>query len=696
MMKEEFPKRINLVKLELEGNKDIYKYKDIPESESEKDFVRKRDGYYSLKNIGTNEKAHFNPYYIQKIIENAFKDKLNANSYISNDKYVFYKEEDKIRHNQKNEEIFSIFKGFGYRIIPIKNDLLFNLDYRLIIRCNASIQELLDLNVPESLLINKSVKFRDFNGKLIEIQNNGHCKVNFYNDDLKTIPSNELNLLCRPELLRHILIKIGRPEDIISLQRKYSLIRPKPRLLKIEKLIEDLKENIFPLTIEGLTVKLDNGILPIEEIGYSTFYDDLTLKYDRILDEPELQFHRSSSYKQPFPTSYPPFLKVDKLSLAFYYPQDKNSQIYNLSKGLERYLKDYYRVDEITIDFRPINHDPFNENYTENIKSSIKFSDEISLAIIYVPETMKYYQNSSYYTLKTYFASQGIPTQMVTEKALKTSLQKGKLNYTLLNMCTAITAKCGGIPWVLKTKLKEIDVVIGMSISTKLSNIGEDAQKNRYVGFANIFNEYGKWLYFFGTAHKYDKNQQKEQIIAIIKEMKNHYSQKNYPLPKNIAIHNTKRSRWKDRKEIYKIIRDNFGEDSKCVFIGIDESHNYRCFDFNSKDLSLPRGDFIYLNQNEILLSTTGESNLKGAFRHGTPKLLKISTDQYPEKFLNLEDIAYQVLALTKLNWASVNPAQREPVSVKYANKLAYIAANIGTEQWNTINHRFFKQPWFI
>ena len=699
---EEFTKKINLFKLKFDGEKRIYKYDEIPEPENEYDFVRRGNEYYSMKKVGSPEETDFNLYTIRKLIENAFKRKLSSDLYKFWGKwdYTAYTENNKILHNRQNESIFSMFKGFEYRFAPVMDDMFLCVDYKLIIKVNASIKDFLNLNATKQSLIGNSVEFKDIdkgksNGTLISISDKGDCIVDFYEGGMESVSADELYLLCRPEVIQHILKEIGQPEDVVLLQRQYSLLNPRRRLVEIKDIVKKLnEEQCFPILIEGLEIILDDKPLPIEEIGYSISYDSVTLKCDVIPEEPELQFDKGSSYIQPFPTRYPPYSRINELSLSFYYPKTKEIDMNTLSGGLERYLKNYFYVDSIEVGNQLIDYDPYDKKYVEAIQKSLKFDNKLNIGIIYVPEVMKYYQNSAYYPLKAYFASQGIPTQMVTDKAFLPS--QYPLNYTLLNICTAIIAKCGGVPWVLKTKLKETDILIGMSLSARLSNIGENIQRDRYIGFANIFNEYGKWLYFFGTAEQYRKDQQIEQITGIVEEIKTYYSNNHYTLPKNITIHNSRRFSRTQREEIHNLLKESFGENSKVAFVTIDESHNYRCFDSNSQDGSLPRGYFIYLNNREILLSTTGVSNLKGAFRQGTPKILHIIIDQYPRKFLNLGDIAYQVLALTKLNWASVAPTQREPVTLKYANRLAYIAANIGLSQWNGISDKLFNKPWFI
>lgn len=697
---DEFPKKINLFKLRFDGERRIYKYDKIPEGEKENDYVKYGNEYFSLRRVVNPNEIEFKPYFIRKIIENEFIDRL-LGLYQFNNKYVFYKQNSKIPHDARNENIFSIYRGFEYRFVPLINDMFLCIDYGLIIKINASIKDFLSLNAPLRYLIGSSVEIKidgveKRNGVLTEVEADGNCIVDIYNADKEKVPSDKIFLLCRPEVLEQILKEINRPEDVILLQRQNSLLNPRRRLVEIKNIVKNLNdEKIFPILIEGLKIFIDNEPLPIEEVGFNTSYDNLTLKCDSVSTEPELQFDKGSSYIQPFPTQYPPYLRINKLNIVLYYPKSKENEISTFLEGLKRYLMNYFYVEDFEANKQPINYEPFTNEYAMAIKQSLKFNNKLNIGIIYVPQIMKYYKNSPYFTLKTYFASQGIPTQMITDKTFLPT--KYPLNYTLLNICTAIIAKCGGVPWVLKAKLENTDVIIGMSLSARLTNIGDNIQKNRYIGFANVFNEYGKWLYFFGKAHLYDKNQQVEQISNIIREIKQYYSSKNnYVSPKNIIIHNSKRFKKTNQEATYTLLKDSFGVDTKVAFITIDESHNYRCFDSNSQDGSFPRRHYVYLNDKEILLSTTGISELKGVFRLGTPKMLHIISDQYPVKFLNLNDVAFQILAMTKLNWASVTPAQREPVSIKYANKLAYIAANTELPQWEGLSDRLFDKPWFI
>ena len=695
---DEFPKKINLFKLIFEEEKKIYRYLEIPSGEKESNFNKKGNEYFSLRKIGNPEEVEFNPYLIRKIIDNNFRVRLGIKGYRFKSAYAVYKEVEKVQHRSDNESIFSIFKGFKYRFVPLNNDLFLCIDYNLILQLNASIQDFLDLGVLRKDLIGNSVEVRareHKNGQLVRIGDDNICTIDFYDTETaeQSVSTNEVYLLCRPEVLQYLLGKLGRPEKIILIQRRYSLLNPRRRLSEIKNIVMELnKEEIFPLNVGNLIIYLENEPLPIEESKATLSYDGSTIKCNvEPLIEPDLQGDRGiCSFPQPFPSKYPPYSTIGELHLNIYYPKNIEGKIDSFCGILERYLENYFSVDYIYIDKRCIDADPQTTDYSTQIRNSIKFSDRQDIGIIYIPEIMKYYENSPYYSLKSYFATQGIPTQMVTEKVFEPS--KYSLNYTLLNICTAIIAKCGGVPWILKTKLRNTDIVIGISLSNRLLRMGENIQENRYIGFANIFNEYGRWKYFFGTANRYQKYQWIEQISDLVEVIRN----KTEPLPKDIVIHISKRLGHDHREKIYNLMRNKFREDVRVAFITIDESHNYRCFDANSNDGSLARGNIVYLNSKEILLSTTGISDLKGAFRIGTPKILHITIAQYPDKFLDLEDVAHQVIALTKLNWASVSPVQREPVTLKYANRLAYITANIEISQWGKVSDVLFNRPWFI
>ncbi|WP_456330659.1 hypothetical protein [Archaeoglobus sp.] len=106
------------------------------------------------------------------------------------------------------------------------------------------------------------------------------------------------------------------------------------------------------------------------------------------------------------------------------------------------------------------------------------------------------------------------------------------------------------------------------------------------------------------------------------------------------------------------------------------------------------------MSENEILLSTTGHSEIASK-RMGTPKLLKVRAVHNPEPFITLDEIAEQILALTKLNWATAAPIVREPVTLLFSREIAYLTAAVSEQEWESLNKPevnvvLNKKPWFI
>ena len=61
-----------------------------------------------------------------------------------------------------------------------------------------------------------------------------------------------------------------------------------------------------------------------------------------------------------------------------------------------------------------------------------------------------------------------------------------------LNLSLNIIAKCGVTPWVLPDKIPDADFFVGLSYT-------QSRDGRSILGFANVFNEYGKWEFYTGT-----------------------------------------------------------------------------------------------------------------------------------------------------------------------------------------------------
>ena len=62
-----------------------------------------------------------------------------------------------------------------------------------------------------------------------------------------------------------------------------------------------------------------------------------------------------------------------------------------------------------------------------------------------------------------------------------------------LNLALNIVAKCGIIPWVLPDAIPDADFFVGLSYTSNYQRGSE-----RLMGYANVFNQYGRWVFYLG------------------------------------------------------------------------------------------------------------------------------------------------------------------------------------------------------
>jgi len=318
---------------------------------------------------------------------------------------------------------------------------------------------------------------------------------------------------------------------------------------------------------------------------------------------------------------------------------------------------------------------------------------DVDVVLVYIPKTSRFLSNTPYYRVKAILASEGYPSQMITENTF------ANLKWSYLNLASAIFSKAGGVPWVLEDEMKNVDMLLGISISSVISKRNRAGNVPRYVGYVNVFDSFGKWMFFDGTAKPYEKSKRLEQLKELLSAAISRFKIEKKFDPKNIVIHYYKRWGEQEKQCVIDVLNDILG-DFNVAFISIDDSHPLRLYDMATPDGSIPRGCYAYLNKNEILLSTTGYTEIASR-RMGTPKLLRIRLEQYPEEFISIDDVAFQVLSLTKLNWATVTPLVREPVTLLFSREIAYLTAAISEQDWMSItrpevNVILNKRPWFI
>lgn len=350
------------------------------------------------------------------------------------------------------------------------------------------------------------------------------------------------------------------------------------------------------------------------------------------LEEPDLLFDRTdTSARSKIPSrglmSFGPYDKSHtKITIILVAPESNidslrklvdslNNGSTRIPGGMKRFFRS--RLEIIGTYILPY---IYIEDYLKTANQIIKTFDprNVDLILCYIPFTSKYITNTPYYLLKAIFTSNGFPTQMVTSHTF------ANLEWSYLNIAVAIFAKTGGIPWVLADGFEEIDMIVGISMSNRITAKSRAGARPRYVGCINVFDRYGRWMFFEGTAKLYNKDidSRKQQLEELFSNCCIKFEANQHRIPRNIVVHYYKKFSRFEIEALKKILTDILEEHSLAC-ISINSHHPYRVYNKTIPDWSFPRGSYVEFGENRFLLSTTGETPFAGR-RMGTPRLLQI------------------------------------------------------------------------
>jgi argonaute-like protein implicated in RNA metabolism and viral defense len=295
-------------------------------------------------------------------------------------------------------------------------------------------------------------------------------------------------------------------------------------------------------------------------------------------------------------------------------------------------------------------------------------------------------EESPYYQIKRFLLEQGIPCQMLDTPILKDPDWKD------LNLMLNIIAKCGITPWVLSDAMPDADFFVGLSYTENRLR-----QSERLMGYANVFNQYGRWEFYTGNTNAFHSN---EKTTFLQQLVTNTLSKLKLSETPNIYFHYSAKFSRADKEVILKAARQ-IKPQGTYSFVWINPHHNVRLYDNKPEgDGSLNRGSYILASPHKIYLSTTGYNPYRKVL--GTPQMLEanISVEApigKPAPRPDLKSLAVQLLSLTKLNWASTDSLTAEPITTKYARDIAYLTSAFLRQNGKFSLHPVLEgTPWFI
>lgn len=626
-----------------------------------------------------------------------------------------------------NNEIFSAYTtSFEYRVIHYfdgeMDQFYLVLDPHLTFTINMSIAGLIGRSIAPSKLKNLAVRMKrdDEDGRrsgiddfLIETRLEGDkgaiCKV----IDARTGESAEVDgssvyLEPRPEIIKFILQELGDKFDVIKFQRMKSYIdspiASKERFGKTQEIVRDYllgKGKVFPLSIGNFRIQLLPDPVPVVGGGYP--------RARRIFEPPILfdQTDSSATHLQAYwgLRTHGPFTKnlpTIRLGLLGTSTGVKalNTLIADMNRGtrimlggMPRFFSTRFEVAQEEI----ISSDSL-DSYIQGAKSLGLQNDRhnnVDVVITHLTRaTSEWDLETPYYCVKPILMDHGLPSQMVTGPKLLGS----NAQWIHADLASAIFAKAGGHPWVLANNIPNFDMILGVGLSTAISKTKRAGAHPRYIGYANVFDDLGRWMFFESTSQLYDVNRHGTQLAELVSIGVERYQKERKRKPNSIAIHYYKRFSREERTLVVETLKKKIGE-HQVAFIAIDKSHPMRLYDTQIPDGSFPRGHYAELSDKEFLLSTTGHTELAKK-RLGTPQILKITIDQSPEPFVAIKEVANQVMALTRLNYKTLSPCVGEPVTLLFSHLVAKFTSVFSQGQWKDAqangSSKLNTRPWFL
>ena len=600
----------------------------------------------------------------------------------------------------KVKSVLRFYPAYEFQIRQYYRRYYLCVDYR----CLA-------LNVRRLAVVKQHVSRRDLEGRRCMAEKGGwregalsefddeFAKVRFFDTRTEeTVPVGDVIPVCSRAMLEAMLEREGLSFDLAGAIHRHSLVAERAsarrRAEKTLTMVKHVAETLFPLRCCDLDVDIVSDPVRLSERQRFPKKELIV----RRLPEPEVEFRqrRLSPDVRTGITKYgaygdvPQEIELVPICLGSM-RREMEQLIARLIGGRYKYLGSE-RTFAAKLSYSTI----VTVDRVDDIRGEIERlliqrsrgrAPARSLFLVHAPEEgySRDDHTSPYYVSKRLLLEKGVPCQMVDTPTLRNADWKD------LNLALSICAKCGVTPWVLPDAIPEADFFVGLSYT-------QSSDGRRIMGFASVFNSYGKWEFYRGNTSYFDFEDRNVRLAGLVEETLTELESRLSSTPRVVFQYSAKFSQ-RDRQAILKAARQVRSE-GIYTFVSINSHHNVRFYDRRpDTDGSLRRGSYVEAGVNKLYLSTTGYNPFRRMM--GTPKPLEVSAwVERPDGGSDRPDLrvlALQVLNLTKLNWASTDAFCGEPITLKYAGDIAYLtAAFLRQSEPFKLHPSLETTPWFI
>lgn len=280
-----------------------------------------------------------------------------------------------------------------------------------------------------------------------------------------------------------------------------------------------------------------------------------------------------------------------------------------------------------------------------------------------------------------------VPLQLIVEDNLsigKSSKNKQDDASRAWNFCTALYYKGNRtIPWRLVEefhKPKTCYVGVGFYKSRDRNTIS--------TSLTQLFDEFGHGVILRGTPVSTDKNDRRpfmneQQAYDLLSAALDEYDHALMQMPARIVIHKTSNFKQSEIDGFSSALSDRNIRSKDFVTI---LNSTIRLFGY--KHYPPPRGTLLTLNENKGILYTRGLVDFYKTYPGMyVPNPLDIRLYEHDS---SLEDIAEEILGLTKMNWNNTQLDGKFPITLECAKRVGDIMKYVDINERPQVSYRFY------
>jgi hypothetical protein len=295
-------------------------------------------------------------------------------------------------------------------------------------------------------------------------------------------------------------------------------------------------------------------------------------------------------------------------------------------------------------------------------------------------------------SLKGKVMKYGIPIQIIKESTMKQILKYGELKKIQKenpaafswNFSTALYYKANGKPWRL-AKLRQDTCYVGISFFVDKLHPRQEIQ----ISMAQVFTHNGEGLVLRGSEVQVDEHTKqpylkKYQATNLMRQALSKYVKKAKRNPSRVVVHKSSTFSNEEREGFNEAIYElgNINKD----FVTIRTMHSWINF-LRLGNFPVLRGTMIDIDKNEFLLYTSGYSpRIRSYAGHRIPNPIRIIHNGDSGK----EEIAKEILGLTKLNWNTTSFSTFMPITIRFADEVGKILSELKEDKDLQDHYRFF------